>query len=182
MIRLHFVKKARKANKNAGIKKGDSYFWWKFRYGPKHCSKTQPPRSALTQSEFLGTMWDIEDTLATVGEDDDFASIVDDAKSQLEELRDETQGKLDNMPEQLQQAETGELLQNRVESCDEMISELEGVDTDVEEVPEEPEQEKGESQEHYDERLEEYETTKTEVSKKRQEVAEEIQGISYNGE
>ncbi len=53
MARAHFVKKARKDNPAAGIKAGDSYYWWKFRRGGKHYSKTAPRPSQLTQSEYL---------------------------------------------------------------------------------------------------------------------------------
>lgn len=31
MARLHFVKSARKDNPSAEVKKGESYYWWKFR-------------------------------------------------------------------------------------------------------------------------------------------------------
>jgi hypothetical protein len=52
MARAHFVKKARKAIPGTDIKKGDSYYWWKFRFGGKRTSKTAPKASQLTQSEF----------------------------------------------------------------------------------------------------------------------------------
>ena len=41
-----------------------------------------------------------------------------------EELRDETQDKLDNMPEQLQEADTGQLLQERIEALENAINEF----------------------------------------------------------
>jgi len=52
-------------------------------------------------------------------------------------IRDDTQGKYDNMPEPLQQGDTGQLLKNRVSEIEQMISDLEGIDTendDLEEV------------------------------------------------
>ena len=36
MPRVHFVKKARKDYPSTGIQKGDSYYWWQFRYGGTH--------------------------------------------------------------------------------------------------------------------------------------------------
>ena len=55
---------------------------------------------------------------------------VDELKSAIEELRDETQDKLDNMPESLQESSTGELLQERVDMLDEALDELESIDID----------------------------------------------------
>jgi len=50
MARANFVKKARKDN--SVVKKGESYYWWKFAYGSKQYSKEAPSRSQLTQSGF----------------------------------------------------------------------------------------------------------------------------------
>jgi hypothetical protein len=50
MPRVHFVEKARKPIPHAGVEVGDSYYWWKFRYGGRRVSKTRPRRSQLTQS------------------------------------------------------------------------------------------------------------------------------------
>jgi hypothetical protein len=54
MPRVNFVKKARKAIPSSGIKVGDSYYWWKFRYGGKFVSKERPRQSQLTQSKLSG--------------------------------------------------------------------------------------------------------------------------------
>lgn len=135
MAKVTKVHKAQKDYPQYGIKKGDSYYWWKFRFGGKHFSKTYPKRSQLTQSEFLSTVYDIEDELQSIssgdfseaGEIKDFvAGIID----RLESLRDEQEGKRDNMPEQLQESATGELLQGRYENLDEMIDELNNIDLD----------------------------------------------------
>jgi hypothetical protein len=55
MPRVTFVKKARK--KNPAVKAGESYYWWKFRYGSKHYSVTPPKQSQLTQSSKLSTIY-----------------------------------------------------------------------------------------------------------------------------
>jgi hypothetical protein len=70
-----------------------------------------------------------------------------DAVSEVTNLRDETQSKLDNMPEGLQQGDTGQLLQERIEALDEVISNLEGVDVSFEE----PDKEEDQSDEEYEE-------------------------------
>ena len=52
----------------------------------------------------------------------------DDIVSELESIRDDLQDRLDNMPEGLQQGDTGMLLQERIDYLDEAISELENID------------------------------------------------------
>ena len=130
MTKAHFVKKARKAHPAGGIKKGESYYWWAFmvggRGGPKHYSKTPPRRSQLTQSEFLGSLYDIEDDLAaltveTLEERDDIVQ-------RLNDLADEQEEKCNNMPEGLQQSGSGEMLTERAEACRNAATELEQVD------------------------------------------------------
>lgn len=46
----------------------------------------------------------------------------------LEEIRDEQQDRLDNMPEGLQQGDTGMLLQDRIDCLESAISDLESID------------------------------------------------------
>lgn len=128
MTTVHTVKKARKNYKEYGIKKGETYYWWAFRFRGKQMSKTYPRPSQLTQSGFLSEWLSIEERIEDLTEvtQDDIYEI----KSQLEELRDETQEKFDNMPESLQEGSTGELLQQRIDRCDEVISELEDIEID----------------------------------------------------
>ena len=130
MPRVHKVNSARKDYPNHGIKKGDTYYWWKFRFGGKRVSLYYPKRSQLTQSAFLGTIYDIEDDLAAANSESDLQSLVESCISDLEELRDEQEEKRDNMPEQLQDSPTGELLQERYDALDDMITELEGLSFD----------------------------------------------------
>lgn len=130
MARAHFVKKARKDNPVA--LKGESYWWWEFRFGGKHYSATGPRPSQLTQSEFYQEYYSIqealEDALNDASDVTDIQEAIDEAKESLESLRDETQDKLDNMPEQLQDSETGELLQERIDGCEDYISNLDNIE------------------------------------------------------
>ena len=48
--------------------------------------------------------------------------------SDLQSIRDDLQDRLDNMPESLQYAETGQILQDRIDSLDSAISDLESID------------------------------------------------------
>ena len=62
MPRVHHVKAA-KDYPDHGIKKGEMYFHWKFRYGGKHRSKVRPRSSQLTQSDFLSQMYGIQEEI-----------------------------------------------------------------------------------------------------------------------
>lgn len=116
------------------IAKGESYYWWQFKNGPKHYSKSAPKSSQLTQSGYLSAIYDLQDELSelrgNVSEAEDLQEKVEDIKSRMEELRDEQEEKKNNMPEGLQEGPTGELLQERYDSLDSAISELEGIDLD----------------------------------------------------
>lgn len=148
------VKKAvaRKNYPDYGIKKGDTYYSWKFRYGGLHRSKTPPRPSQLTQSEFLSAVYSvqesIEDLIAETNipeEDVEDGEETDDADSKAAEIADslasairefaeeirnageECRSRRDNMPEHLQSASTGELLETRADRCEELANELETV-------------------------------------------------------
>lgn len=57
-------------------------------------------------------------------------STVDEITEALESLRDQAQDSLDNMPEQLQEADTGVMLQERIDMIESVITDLESVDFD----------------------------------------------------
>jgi len=67
MAHATFVKSARKAIPDHGIKVGDSYYWWKFRFGGKHISRYWPRPSQLTQSEFYSTLYGCQETIEDLG-------------------------------------------------------------------------------------------------------------------
>lgn len=126
MPRVHHVKKARKDN--PVVKKGEGYYWWKFRFGPKVYSRTYPKRSQLARSGFLSTLWDIEDRLSTIATSDDG----DEPIAELEELQGECERSLGNMPEQLREpSDSGMLLQERVDSLGEWIDSIYAIDWDA---------------------------------------------------
>lgn len=51
----------------------------------------------------------------------------------LEEIRDDLQGRLDNMPEGLQEGDAGQLLQERIDCLESAISDLESIDFEIDE-------------------------------------------------
>jgi len=136
MPRVTHVKSARKDN--PVCKKGESYYWWKFRYGGKRYSLTRPRPSQLTNSPYYSQVRSlveqIEDT--NIADNDDFTALRDEITSELDNLRDECQSNLDNMPDSLQYSPTGELLQERIDACENAQSEVEGVEEFDEEEPE----------------------------------------------
>jgi hypothetical protein len=116
------------------IHKGEMYYHWAFRFGPTHISKDYPRRSQLTQSAFLGSIYDLEDEIEAIESTDIDEDVISGWVSTLEELRDQCQESLDNMPEGLQQgSSSGELLQERIDNLESWISELENVDPDFDE-------------------------------------------------
>ena len=128
MPRVTFVKKARKDN--PVCKRGESYFWWKFRYGGKRYSLTRPRPSQLTQSAYFGTIYGMQEGIEdySVEDVDDFETLKEDITSQVDDLRDETQGSLDNMPDSLQYSPTGEMLQERIDALENIESEIDCIE------------------------------------------------------
>jgi hypothetical protein len=136
MARVTFVKSARKDNPVA--KKGESYYWWKpmvgGRGGAKRYSKERPSRSQLTQSEFLSTLYDIEDgSMSEAHTPEDFREVAE----ALRELGQEQQEKYDNMPDGLQQGDTGQMLEERASGCDSWADEIDTAADELESALEE---------------------------------------------
>ena len=152
MPRVHEVKKARKTFKSVDdveIKKGDTYYWWKFRYGPIIKSFMYPDRRQLTRSSYLISMYDIEDEISSIVADESISDQIQEIISNLECLRDEQQESLDNMPEHLQDSSSsGQMLQERIDSLENTISEFENIDIEVDDGLKEKEK-----QESYEEIL-----------------------------
>lgn len=132
MARAHFVKKARKDN--PVVSKGESYWWWQFRFGPKRYSATQPRASQLTQSEFLGTIYGLQEQIEDLKLEDDWKEqareFVESLKGDIEEAGSTVEDNLSNMPEGLQEGDTGQMMQERIDACEQWASELEGLDPD----------------------------------------------------
>jgi hypothetical protein len=131
MPRVH----TQRANKNypkEGIKKGETYYWWQFRHSGKIKSPTYPKPSQLTQSEFWGTVYGIQEDYEKPPETvEELGNAIEDIKSRLEELRDEQESKKENMPEGLQNGTTGELLNERYGALDEAYNNIDCIDLEV---------------------------------------------------
>jgi hypothetical protein len=91
MPRVH-SQKAAKDYPNIDVKKGETYYWWEFRYGGKHMSKTPPRPSQLTQSKMSGAYAASEsaqDTIASADSIDDIAEALRDAANSIREVAEE---------------------------------------------------------------------------------------------
>jgi len=134
-------RKARKDYPANGIAKGDDYFFCQIKTGPRSSrvmrSKTPFKQSQLTTSPFKSGF------LAAQEEWDGSDKQPDDMRAAGEAIREigqECQGSFDNMPEGLQQGETGQLLENRASECERIADELDGFADEFEglEEPVEP--------------------------------------------
>ena len=131
-------RKAAKDYPASGIKKGDTYFYVKIKTGPYSSrtirSKTRPKRYELTGSEFYSQLWQIEDERF---QDIDGSEALRDIANDLRQLGEEQQEKFDNMPEGLQQGDTGQRLEERAQACegwaDDIDNAAEELDTALEE-------------------------------------------------
>lgn len=141
MPRVKRVKKARKAQGSCGkcgvpIKVGDPYVWWKFKFGARHvrCAKEEcyPKASDFTQSEFLSALYDLQDQACQCHDGEELQALADEVR----DLGSEQEDKLRNMPESLQYSPTGELLQERVDSCEAWAGDLENHVYEFEQVQE----------------------------------------------
>jgi len=137
-------RKAAKDYPSAGIKKGDMYYYWKLKTGPRssmtYRQLTPPKPWQLTTSEFLSEYYRLQDEVENLSAEnvEDLRSQVEDITGRVETLAEETREKFDNMPEGLQQGDTGQLLEERAEAMENWQSDLEGVDLDFEFDEEEP--------------------------------------------
>ena len=110
------------------IHKGDSYLRGeRFRLKPLiRCVKCGIKSYELSQSDYVRTVGEIcEEWRETYGIGEDTPTSI---CEELENLRDDLQERLDNMPENLRDtSEAGETLQNRIDNLEDVISQLENM-------------------------------------------------------
>lgn len=113
------------------IKKGDQY--WKgipFRRSPIiRCLKCGIYRWECSSSDYVqsvGRVCDCWQKDYELGE-----STAQEIAEELTNILDECQDRLDNMPEGLQEGDTGQLLQERIDQLGDVINELEDIDYDT---------------------------------------------------
>ncbi len=149
-----YERKAAKDYPRFGITKGQTYFDWTMKTGPRSSlnrkSLTRPRQSQLTMSAFLSGYYGIMESVEDATTLEDLGSIAED----LRNLGEEEASKRENMPESLQDSPTGEILNARAESCSTVADEIDGLienyeppdeDDADEEVGEDEEQDDGDS-------------------------------------
>ena len=156
------------------IKVGDTYLkGTPFRRSPViRCIKCGLRGWELSSSEYVqGVGRACECWEEDYGCDEDTAQSIAD---ELSNILDETQDSLDNMPEGLQEGDTGQLLQERIDNLDEAISELESIDYESikENAKDDVDSEEG---------TDEYETELEENTKEalREEIESALGGLDY---
>lgn len=134
MGKVQIIKKSRKENKcrkcGEVIPVGSMYYKGEINFGPTivRCSECKLESWEVTTSDYTLSVGPIIYHYADnydMNEDG-----LDELVSNLEEIRDDLQSRLDNMPESLQYGPTGELLQERIDGLDSAISDLESIDVE----------------------------------------------------
>jgi hypothetical protein len=118
----------RKAAKDyPGIPKGTEYWYVKIKTGPRSSRVMRQlapfKRSQLTSSTFLSGLYDWEDAKAALSTMENAQDLADTIRG----IGEEAQGSFDNMPEGLQQGDTGQLLEQRAEACNTAAEEIEEI-------------------------------------------------------
>lgn len=133
------------------INTGESYWTWCFYGGQPIYSKTKPRQSQLTNNSFKQELYSIQESVEDFSPEDpdEVGEFVEELISNLEELRDTCQESFDNIPEQLQEGNSGQILQERIENLDDVIYNLENIDTEFSSELDESEKD-GMSQEEWE--------------------------------
>jgi chromosome segregation ATPase len=107
------------------VKKGEPYYWWKFKNRDRQISKFKPSADKLKKygpTEFETNWADYEGRKDEAEYDEDEREQL---KSDIEEYKGELEDKIQNMPEQLQESS---VLNEYVEQLDELLGELNDMD------------------------------------------------------
>lgn len=133
ITRISSCRKDYKCDKcGAAIVKGSSYIRGELNFGPTfiRCVSCGLRPWEVTTSEYLREAGRILDTW-----EDDFdynapEVAIDNIRADIESLLEETQERLDSMPEGLQEGSTGQLLQERIGGLENAIDDLDSIDID----------------------------------------------------
>ena len=137
MARINTVQKSRK-EKVCGrcgktIPVGSKYFYIDFYSGRTavRCENCGFKKSETTENYYLQQVYGLQENYEerlhnSTGED--LEDIKSELVDELETLKDECQERFDNIPEQLQDGDAGQLLQERIDSLDGVISDVDSTD------------------------------------------------------
>lgn len=121
--------KAMKDYPSAGIKKGDKYYYVRVKTGPRSSremrSLTPFRPSQLTTSDFLSQAYALQERFQDLCSIESLEIDLQDIADEARQLGEEQQEKYDNMPDGLQQGDTGQLLEERANAMSEWADSLE---------------------------------------------------------
>lgn len=177
-------RKARKDYPANGIVKGDDYFFCQIKTGPRSNrilrSKEPFKPSQLTTSPYKSSFYSAQEAWGASDKDE---GAMREAAEAIREIGQECQSSFDNMPEGLQQGETGQLLENRANECERIVYELDQFADEYEslEEPVEPEDEMAEEMDGRDrvdleEQHDEYQTALAEYGEAQDALKAEADG------
>lgn len=144
MPKVHFVKSARKDNKVA--KAGEPYYWWSFRSGGKHYSKTSPRRSQLTQSDKLGRAYELSERLEDIERDAEWdkeslqeavegaVEVLQQAAEEVRELADEYRESAENIRNSFSESPTADDCEEKADNLDSWVEEIESAQQELESI------------------------------------------------
>ena len=116
------TQKANKDYPEQGIKKGDTYYSWAFRYGGKYKSKTPPKASQLTQSKMSGAYAageELSDAIDAATTPQDIADALNQCAEDVRSVAEEYRESADNIREKFSESPT-------IDDCEEKADTLEG--------------------------------------------------------
>lgn len=128
--------KAQKDYPQFGISRGQIHYTWSIPRGgtfQKFRSVIKPKESQLYAPGYQQDFAVLKETAAALGTIDDaeqIQSLIDDITA----LKEDTEEKLSNMPEQLQDSDTGQLMSDRIAELDSWIDELTDIHGDAEQL------------------------------------------------
>jgi hypothetical protein len=134
MPRVHELKAAKDYPEH-GIKKGDTYYKWAFRYGGEHKSKTRPRPSQLTQSKMsaaYAAQEAMEDAIGEAACPQDIVDALSECAGSVREVADEYRSSLDDMGEALASGPTGQEMEEKADALEAYADELESAGSDIE--------------------------------------------------
>lgn len=135
MGKVQVIKKSRKEFKcgkcGRVIPVGSRYYKGEINFGPTiiRCAHCGLESWEVTTSEYqlavgeIAYRWEENYDLNS-------DTVIDDIVSDLQEIYDETESRYENIPENLQDSDTGQLLQERMENLESVKDELESIDVD----------------------------------------------------
>lgn len=162
---------ARKDYPDHGIKKGDTYFFAKIKTGQRSSriirSLKRIPQSQLTTSPFKSGWYAMQEAWeASSREADDIRA----AAQEITDLGDQAQESFDNMPEGLQQGDTGQMLENRAQACQDAAATLDALADEFEALDKPDELGDEDQDEELENAWEEYEQECTRISEEADEL------------